>query len=812
MLKRLQLSQFQDFWNPLSTRPQPGVYFCRAAGYSPALEQFIEQALQKRTELPMRLTGKLQNPDGGQLAYLRETLGDDFACDPAFFDTQLKKWLPRLSDAQRHNLSGSIHQTLLSLRAQGKNDNMLRNAYLKFLCWMYYRFEQLLHRLEQDPLPKILYDGQLSAHELQLFCVLADAGCDIMLIEPQGDSAYLALDPQSRETYLCPFAGQQPFPNGFSLETRMKQYRPPRPAQPARPATPSAARPTASAPSRPATPSAARPAASSPSRPAPSTPSPSRPAQASRPAPRPSRTPAELFPNAPVCAVNTWLSGDLMADSLRDPAERGAEQSYIYNMFVRILGVSDKSSYTRDLFLWRKKLADTGRHVTVLEELPIPTPNETAKVAQCSAQSAAQVIAGLLPMLQPTANAKLDAAAGRALVELLTEMEQANESPMRIKNRAVYVICWFNRYFRTLFEGYSNGKLPVLFYFGICRTAFEAMFLRFLARMPIDVIEIYPEHASDCRLTDKLLFDRVYDDTLHLDRFPQSADAAEYSTAAYHAEQELTETLYQDSGLYRDRQHHKATAVTLRTMCEEVYLLWDKEALLRPGFETVDDTVLVPVLTAKVSGVKNADTGAYWSQIKRLVDEDTQVVTRLPYLGAVDQSRLNPVPFIKNRKLQRDALKNSPAYPYALLRPEIQDFLLDKVQALLDSGVIRGTFSQGMEYKILSVAMNLPKDIVRILQKADFTKTVPKLMVVSTGEAQCSLEDAIFLALLHLCCFDVVLFVPTGYQIVEKYYAEPLFDEHQAGEYLYDLQPPYLCGTASANEGIFTRFFRRGHL
>lgn len=796
MLKRLQLNQFEDFWTPLATRPQPGTYFCRAAGYSPALEQFVEQALQKRTQIPMRLTGKLQNPDGGQLAYLRETLGDDFACDPAFFDTQLKKWLPRLSDTQRANLAGSMHQTLLSLRTQGKNDNMLRNAYIKFLCWMYYRFEQLLHRLGQDPLPKILYDGTLSAHELQLFCVLADAGCDIMLIEPKGDSNYHTLDPQSKESTLCAFAGQQPFPADFSLEERMKHYRPPQAARPA---------PTPSRPTQPPRPT--RPAP----RPTP-TPSASRPAQPSRPAPRPSRTPAELFPNAPVIAVNTWLSGDLMADSLRDPAERGPEKAYIYNMFVRILGVSDKSSYTRDLFLWRKKLEDTGRHVTVLEELPIPTPDETAKVAQCNAQSAAQVIAGLLPMLQPTANAKLDAAAGRALVELLTEMEKANESPMRIKNRAVYVICWFNRYFRTLFEGYTSGKLPVLLYFGICRTAFEAMFLRFLARLPIDVIEIYPEHAADCRLADKLLFDRIYDDTLHLDKFPQSADAAQYSTAAYHAEQELTETLYQDSGLYRDHQYQKATAVTLRTMCEEVYLLWDKEALLRPGFETVDDTVLVPVLTAKVSGVKNGDVGAYWSQIKRLMDEDTQVITRFPYLKPADNNRFNPVPFIKNRKLQRQALKNSPAYPYGLLRPEMQDFILDKVQALLDAGLIRGTFSQGMEYKILSTAMSLPKDIVRILQKADFTKTVPKIAVVSTGEAQCSLEDAIFLALMHLCCFDVVLFVPTGYQIVEQYYAEPLFDEHQAGEYLYDLQPPYLGGTASANEGIFTRFFRRGHL
>ena len=792
MLKRLQLNQFEDFWAPLAARPQPGVYFCRVAGYSPALEAFLQQAVQKRAQLPMRLTGKLQNPDGGQLAYLRETLGEDFACDPDFFDAQLRKWLPRLSAAQRHNLSASLHSTLLSLRAQGKNDNMLRNAYLKFLCWMYYRFEQLLHHLGQDPLPRILYDGALSAHELQLFCVLADAGCDILLIEPDGGAAYRQLDPQGRAAALCSFAGSAPFPAGFSLEARLKAARP----QPAAP--------------KPAAPQPARPAVSlvHPGRTA-------RPAPSASPAPQPrrapARTPAELFPNAPVIAVNTWLSGDLMADSLRDPAARGPEKDYIYTMFARILGVSDPSSYARDLFLWRKKLEDTGRHVTVLEALPIPTPDETAKVAQCGAQSASQVIAGLLPMLQPTANAKLDAAAGRALVELLTEMEKAGESPMRIKNRAVYVICWFNRYFRTLFAGYSGGKLPVFIYFGICRTAFEALFLRFLARLPIDVIEIYPEHASDCRLADKLLFDRICEGTLHLDRFPQPSDAAQYSTAAYHAEQELTETLYQDSGLYRAHQYRKAAAVALQTMCEEIYILWDKEAPLRPGFEVVDDTVLVPVLTAKVSGVKGGDVSAYWAQIRRLSGENTLFVTRLPYMKPGGDSRLGAVQFIKNRKLQRQALKSSPAYPYGMLRPEVQDFLLDQVQALLDAGLIRGTFSQGMEYKILSVAMNLPKEVVRILQKADFTRDVPKIAVIAAGEIPGSLEDAVFLALMHRCCFDVVLFVPTGYQIVEKYYAAPLFTEHQAGEYLYDLQPPYLGGPTSANEGIFTRFFRRGH-
>lgn len=33
-------------------------------------------------------------------------------------------------------------------------------------------------------------------------------------------------------------------------------------------------------------------------------------------------------------------------------------------------------------------------------------------------------------------------------------------------------------------------------------------------------------------------------------------------------------------------------------------------------------------------------------------------------------------------------------------------------------------------------------------------------------------------------------FVPTGYQSVEKYFNTKVMEEHQIGEYLYDLQVP----------------------
>ena len=47
-------------------------------------------------------------------------------------------------------------------------------------------------------------------------------------------------------------------------------------------------------------------------------------------------------------------------------------------------------------------------------------------------------------------------------------------------------------------------------------------------------------------------------------------------------------------------------------------------------------------------------------------------------------------------------------------------------------------------------------------------------------------------AYLNLIGFDVAFFVPTGYQSVERFYATPMMEEHQAGEYLYDLSAPDL--------------------
>ena len=50
-----------------------------------------------------------------------------------------------------------------------------------------------------------------------------------------------------------------------------------------------------------------------------------------------------------------------------------------------------------------------------------------------------------------------------------------------------------------------------------------------------------------------------------------------------------------------------------------------------------------------------------------------------------------------------------------------------------------------------------------------------------------SAEDSIYTAFLNLLGFDVLFFVPTGYNI-ENHFNKRLMEEHQIGDYIYDLQ------------------------
>lgn len=730
-----RIEKLHDYFSACSRRREQAVFFYRVAGYSGEVAAFLTQYDQAARTNGVVIEGRIPNPDPKQLDYLAEMMGSDFQLDAGFLTQKLTRWLPRLTGAQREAVVTAMTATLQDLQAHGKNENMLRNAYIKYMCWLYYKFERILGRLGGDELPKILYDGTVSSYELQLLVILARAGADIVLLERAGDAGYLRCDPTSQYAQLYQAPGLTPFPADFSLRQLREQGR----------------------------------------------------QQAERQ--KLYGAPAGIAP-----CTNAWMKTPDGKEILTAVRARGDDPKLFYNAFVVQYGVEDKLLFPSDMVAFYQQLKREGRKVCLENgRLPPPTPEEIAAVRRRNHQTAEQLAADLAANLQYPNNQQLQTLMRQAFLDVVLGEDKAVGGNLnRLLNKAVYLVAWMKRYQKDLFQNWQAPEVGVFILFGACSGDNEALFLRLLAKLPVDVLVLLPDLNAPCVLKDPALLDLHKEHSLPMTDFPVEPSQMRVRTAAYQAEREMDSILYQNTGLYRAKQHQKAEAVTLQTMYEEIGLLWDQELKYRPGFAAEGDTVTVPVLLEKICGIKDGPILPYWLEIKKLVTPETTLVTKLPWQTGLEANPMKPyaTQFLRQGRLQREKIKQHKDYPYGILRPEIQDYLLDKLQVLLDEKLIAGTYQNGTEYTIVSTILGLPKDLLRRIQNFDFTKKNPKLIIISTTEETLSLEDSILVAFLNLVGFDILFFVPTGYQSIEKYFQKPFANEHQLGPYRYDLQVP----------------------
>lgn len=753
MFRHLNIQNVNDYFRPLNERENPGVYFYRVNGYNEEAARFIRAYYEEAVKNGVIIEGRLPNPDEKNLSYYHEVMGMYFEMDTGFLSASLKKWLPRMNDHQREHVALSLYDALFLLQKAGKTEYMLKNAYIKCMCWLYYKFERIVNRLGENQIPKILYEGDISYYELMLLSILSNAGCDVLLVQYHGDANYLKSDAASKLSSELKLPGMKEFPPDFSLKRIREEIR--------------------------------------------------------------RETDLErLYGHRPqrTNCTNAWMQGNANGTDYENPDEsmpvnvfsdfkksmpqRGDDPRFYYNCFCRITGVWDKVSYVQDLYQFQLELKNSGHKTVIINEsMGRPSMEEIASVHRNHYTKTDQLIQDLSSNIRFAADTKLQRMMIKAFVDVIRLEAEESDEPVslnRLTSQAVYLLCWLKRYQGRLFADWKESGPGCFIYMGGCRDANEALFLKFLARLPADVLILCPNRNQKCCLKDRLLYEIHYPASADIRQFPEEHTNVQMATAAYHAERELDTLMYQDTGMYRERQFQKAHTVTLKTMYEEIKILWQEEVKYRPNFCTVENEAHIPVIFAKISGVKDGDVQQYWRGIRELVTEDTFVIKKAPYLehGAPNPMRARAAEFYKNGRLKRDKIKAHPDYPYAFLREEIQDYILDKLQLLLEQKAVRGMFENGTEYTAIAVILNLPKEIVRLIQKFDFTKKNPKLIYINTAEEIISLEDTILTAFLNRIGFDVVFFVPTGYQNIEKHFNGNKAEEHQAGEYMYDLKVP----------------------
>ena len=756
MFTHNKIKNLNDFFVERDSRPDKGVYFYRINGYTEEIGQFIQRYYEAARLSGVIIEGRIPNPDEKNLAYYEEIMGLDFRMSPDFIAQSLRKWLPRMNDYQRGTVARSLFDTLSALRKTGKNDNMLKNAYIKFMCWLYYKFERIVNMLGESKIPKILYEGDISNYELLLVSVLSNAGCDVVLLQYGGDAKYRILDADNRQSDNLELPNMRAFPQDFNLKWIRAKIQ-------------------------------------------------------------------EALNNERIYGVkpqilnctNAWIEGKGFADFKKSTSVRGDDPRLFYNCFYRINGVEDKITYANELYQLQLELSNSQRRVVIVDEcIPKPSMEEIGAVRRRNYVRQDEMLMDLSANIQYTANIELQRVMVKAFLDvLLVEAKEPDMNLNKLTNKAVYMLCWLKRYQKKLFANWKMPEVGCFIHMGPCKDENEALFLRILARMPVDVLILNPNLNAACCVKDTLLYELQFTEALPIKRYPQQSADLQMGTAAYHAERELDGLMYQDTGIYRNYQYDKAVSVTLQTMYEEIQILWKEELKFRPNFSTENGVVTLPVIFAKVSGVKDGMVPKYWSAVKGLMTEDSFLVKNVPYIdpAAVNPMKAHAVEFLKNGRIQRRRIKEHPNYPYSFLREEIQEHIFDKLQLLIESKLIKGTFENGTEYTIVATILNMPKDIVRLIQKFDFTKKNPKLIYVNTGEKMISLEDTILTAFLNLAGFDVIFFVPTGYQNIERFFNKRLMEEHQIGEYVYDLQVPNMALVSSNTRPSWRdKLFRRG--
>ncbi len=756
MFTHNKIKNLNDFFVERDSRPDKGVYFYRINGYTEEIGQFIQRYYEAARLSGVIIEGRIPNPDEKNLAYYEEIMGLDFRMSPDFIAQSLRKWLPRMNDYQRGTVARSLFDTLSALRKTGKNDNMLKNAYIKFMCWLYYKFERIVNMLGESKIPKILYEGDISNYELLLVSVLSNAGCDVVLLQYGGDAKYRILDADNRQSDNLELPNMRAFPQDFNLKWIRAKIQ-------------------------------------------------------------------EALNNERIYGVkpqilnctNAWIEGKGFADFKKSTSVRGDDPRLFYNCFYRINGVEDKITYANELYQLQLELSNSQRRVVIVDEcIPKPSMEEIGAVRRRNYVRQDEMLMDLSANIQYTANIELQRVMVKAFLDvLLVEAKEPDMNLNKLTNKAVYMLCWLKRYQKKLFANWKMPEVGCFIHMGPCKDENEALFLRILARIPVDVLILNPNLNAACCVEDTLLYELQFTEALPIKRYPQQSADLQMGTAAYHAERELDGLMYQDTGIYRNYQYDKAVSVTLQTMYEEIQILWKEELKFRPNFSTENGVVTLPVIFAKVSGVKDGMVPKYWSAVKGLMTEDSFLVKNVPYIdpAAVNPMKAHAVEFLKNGRIQRRRIKEHPSYPYSFLREEIQEHIFDKLQLLIESKLIKGTFENGTEYTIVATILNMPKDIVRLIQKFDFTKKNPKLIYVNTGEKMISLEDTILTAFLNLAGFDVIFFVPTGYQNVERFFNKRLMEEHQIGEYVYDLQVPNMALVSSNTRPSWRdKLFRRG--
>lgn len=377
----------------------------------------------------------------------------------------------------------------------------------------------------------------------------------------------------------------------------------------------------------------------------------------------------------------------------------------------------------------------------------------------------------------------------------------SKEPENKQKNFVVCFLCWLHRH-KAIF----NGRQNVFILFSGYKYS-DLLYLKVLKLLAIDVFLINPDKSITLELKDNELLEVTYENSLDMKEYPITKKIKPISTVASNAERDLDTILYSGTGLFRDGQFTKANSIIIKTTYDEIDILWKVEAKYRQHFKAEDKDITIPTIFAKITGVDAQNSNKYIQNIKDKITKDTILLTTFNFckLDLTSPILHKISTFYTRDKLDIEKIRKSECYQYGYLNEDTELYILQKISEFIKLKYFNVDKSK-FEKIALTILLSLDKEVIRIIQRFDFTKEIPKMIILHSDENQPTLEDVIYVTFFNLLGFDILIYTPTGYKNIEKHLIEEIYTVHKVGEYIFDIDPTLL----NKNQNFMSKLFGGG--
>lgn len=383
------------------------------------------------------------------------------------------------------------------------------------------------------------------------------------------------------------------------------------------------------------------------------------------------------------------------------------------------------------------------------------------------------------------------------LLELFAREEEGGLNSPELRRVLVDVVKWsFNHLEAPLKSANPEMKMPAFLWYGDFKKSHQ-YFLYFISKIGCDIVSFLPEGNDVFSLSDpkkEQSFVHVFPETKPSEPFP-AEKRKRTATVAYRASREIETILnHEGSGLYKPWQlrDYEPSATTLKTTYDELFLLAKEKAMIRPNFEVSHGTVRIPALFSKINGVSR-NRREYWDRLHTLMNLENVILIRsfpfssgansdfrFHYRNALDQDGL----------LDPEKIAGTHYWKYKHLPTGLQKGLAAAIRNLCTRPKLKPQMRENEEelrIYLFTQAMQVPENILKMLQKFDYSQDVPKLILYNNElNGTMTRSDAAMLLLLNQLGVDLIIYNPPGHNDIENFIDESAFDAHWLEDVVFE--------------------------